>query len=104
MPSLKSSSNARGTDVTREMALKDATEVVQLLSSSPSGLGEEEACRRLEEYGPNEVAREKQQNWVQRLYVAARNPLVILLTILAVLTFATAQSKSDVLGGVVMLV
>src|ERR1051326_9065133 len=86
-----------------EAASKETVEFLQSLGSSPSGLTEEEAARRLEEHGPNEVAREKQQNWVQRLYVAARNPLVILLTILAVLTFATAQTRSDILGGVVMI-
>ena len=95
--------NARVGDGVHEAASKETVELLQSLGSSPSGLTEEEAARRLEEHGPNEVAREKQQNWVQRLYVAARNPLVILLTILAVLTFATAQTRSDILGGVVMI-
>jgi len=104
MSSPKTPSNTRAADVAHEVALKESAEVLQSLGCSLSGLTEEEAARRLAEYGPNEVAREKQQNWLQRLYVAARNPLVILLTILAVLTFATAQSKSDVLGGIVMLV
>ncbi len=36
-------------------------------------------------------------------YTAAINPLVILLTVLAILTFATAESSSDYIGGVVML-
>jgi Mg2+-importing ATPase len=40
---------------------------------------------------------------LHRLWTAVRNPLVILLMILAILTFATAQSSSDYAGGVVML-
>ena len=58
------------------------------LGTSPAGLTEEEAAARLEQYGPNEVGREKHEGWLQRLYVAARNPLVILLTVLAILSFA----------------
>src|ERR1035438_5764696 len=38
-----------------------------------------------------------------RLWVAVRNPLVILLTILAVVTFATAEGASDMIGGWVMV-
>ena len=64
---------------------------------------EEEAAGRLAQFGPNEVAAEKQQGWLQRLCLAARNPLVILLTILATVTFATATTRSDVVGGWVML-
>ncbi|MGA9451558.1 MAG: magnesium-translocating P-type ATPase, partial [Verrucomicrobiia bacterium] len=37
------------------------------------------------------------------LWIASRNPLVILLTILAIITFATAADSSDYIGGSVML-
>ena len=72
--------------------------------TSPAGLSEAEAAARLEQYGPNEVAHERRHEWLHRLWIAVRNPLVILLTILAILTFATAESSSDYAGGVVMLV
>ena len=52
---------------------------------------------------PNEVAQEKKHDWLWRLWVAVRNPLVILLTILAVVTFATAEGTSDTIGGWVMV-
>ena len=68
--------------------------VLQRLGTSPAGLTEEEAAARLEKYGPNEVAHEKQQSWLQRLYIAARNPLVILLTVLAILSFATGDFRA----------
>ena len=61
--------------------------MLQRLGTSLSGLSEEEASARLEKYGLNEVAHEKQQSWLYRLYIAARNPLVILLTILAIISF-----------------
>ena len=53
----------------------------------------------MEEVGPNEVGREKHEGWLQRLYIAGRNPLVILLTVLAVLSFATGDFRA----GTVML-
>ena len=69
------------------------------MGSRAAGLTEDEAAARLAQYGPNQIARERRQSWLQRLYLAARNPLVILLTILAILSFATNDYKA----GTVML-
>ncbi|HTL58324.1 MAG TPA: magnesium-translocating P-type ATPase [Candidatus Limnocylindrales bacterium] len=102
MPSLKSSNNQRVIDFAQEVAMKDSTEVLQLLGSSSAGLTEEEVAARLEKYGPNEVAHEKRHGWLERLYVAARNPLVILLTVLAIISFVAPQG--DVITGIIMLV
>src|SRR6266566_5879931 len=82
-----------------EAARLEPAEVLRLMETSAEGLSAEVAGERLEHYGLNEVAREKKQNWLQRLYLAARNPLVILLTILAILSFATNDYKA----GTVML-
>src|SRR5262245_41964344 len=89
----------RAADSTRDAATKEVSELLQGLRTSPNGLSEEEAARRLEEFGPNEVGREKHEGWLQRLYVASRNPLVILLTVLAILSFATGDFRA----GTVML-
>ena len=48
---------------------------------------------------PNEVAAEKEHTWIHRLFTAARNPLVILLTVLATVSYATG----DLRAGSVML-
>ncbi len=82
-----------------EAARLDGPEVLRSMESSPDGLSSEAVSQRLEQYGANEIAREKKQSWVQRLYLAARNPLVILLTVLAVLSFATGDFRA----GTVML-
>ncbi|HEY5909604.1 MAG TPA: magnesium-translocating P-type ATPase [Verrucomicrobiae bacterium] len=89
-----------GTDPTSEAAGKGAADVLQSLNSSINGLTEEEAGVRLEQHGPNEVAREKKQGWIERLYFAARNPLVILLTVLAIVSFATGDPGA---GSVMLL-
>jgi len=70
-----------------------------MLGASAAGLSEEEAATRLEEHGPNEVAYERKENWLQRLWVAARNPLVILLTVLAILSYSTG----DFAAGTIMM-
>ena len=87
-------SSPRTPDLAHESAIKDASEVLQGLGSSPTGLAEDEVARRLAEYGPNEVGREKHEGWLQRLYLAGRNPLVVLLTVLAILSFATGDFRA----------
>jgi Mg2+-importing ATPase len=95
----KNSNEPCAADPVQEAAMRESSEVLEQLGTSPAGLTEEEAAERLERYGPNEVAAEKQQGWLQRLYVAGRNPLVILLTVLASVSFAT----QDFRAGTVML-
>ncbi len=86
-----------------EMAHLDAAAALQRLATTPAGLTPEAVAERLEKFGPNEIGKEKQQGWLNRLLHAVQNPLVILLTILAVVTFVTAESSSDMIGGWVMV-
>ncbi len=103
MPVSTDTIHRNGSDVLREAATHEAAEILQRLKATPAGLTDEEAAGRLETYGPNEVGQEKKHDWLWRLWVAARNPLVVLLTILAVVTFATAEGTSDTIGGWVMV-
>ena len=83
-----------------EAAAKSADEVLEMLGTSAAGLSEDEAAARLEEYGPNEVAQEEKKGSFHRLYVSARNPLVILLTVLAILSYSTGDFPA---GTIMML-
>ena len=103
MADLKNSTNHKASDFIHDAAMEESSAVLQRLGTSLAGLSEEEASARLGKYGLNEVAHERQQSWLYRLYIAARNPLVILLTVLAILTFVTAETRSDYFGGVVMV-
>jgi Mg2+-importing ATPase len=103
MPVEKKTNGQRANDLLRDAATHEAAEILQRLNTSPAGLSEAEAAERLEVFGPNEVAQEKKHGWLQRLWIASRNPLVILLTVLAIFTFATAADASDYIGGSVML-
>lgn len=86
-------------ELVRDAATKDASELLQRLETSINGLSDGVAAERLEVFGPNEVAQEKHHGWIERLWLASRNPLVILLTFLAVVSFATGDFRA----GIVML-
>jgi Mg2+-importing ATPase len=64
-----------------------------------NGLTAEEAERRLREHGPNTVAQEAHHGWIGLLRHAIFNPLVILLLVLATVSYLT----DDVRAAVVML-
>jgi Mg2+-importing ATPase len=94
MPGLKNSANPKASEAVHDAATDEAAIVLQRLGATPAGLSEAEAAVRLEQFGANEVAQEKHQSWLNRLYVAALNPLVILLTVLAILAFVTGDFRA----------
>jgi Mg2+-importing ATPase len=83
-----------------EAASIDPAQVLEKLQTSPRGLTQEEAERRLEKYGPNVVAQEHSHPRLRLLLKALINPLVILLVVLAIVSFLTG----DLRAGVVMIV
>jgi len=103
-PPKRKAPNVRLSSRLNEAARMDAPEALHLLESAAEGLTETVACERLQQVGPNEVSREKRHDWLVRFLHAVRNPLVILLSILAVITFATAEGPSDIAGGWIMVV
>ena len=72
-----------------EVAAFDADQVYHRLGTSEQGLSSEEAARRLDEHGPNVVAKEQHFRRTKLLLHACRNPLVILLLVLAALSWYT---------------
>ncbi|HWV99118.1 MAG TPA: magnesium-translocating P-type ATPase [Candidatus Acidoferrum sp.] len=102
MSGQKNANSQRPAELAHEAASKDAAEALQVLGTSLAGLTEEEAAARLEQYGPNEVAREKRHDWFGRLFMAVRNPLVILLTVLATVSFLAPQGD-PITGGLMMV-
>ena len=69
-------------------------EVMANLETSPNGLAEAEVERRGAVYGPNEVGQEQHHGWAFRLWGAVRNPLVVLLTVLAITSYATGDARA----------
>jgi Mg2+-importing ATPase len=99
MPVIKDPNGDRMAELARDAATLDSAEVLRRVGTSTNGLSDEEAAERLEVFGPNEVAQERRHGWLERLWLASRNPLVILLTLLAIVSFATGDFRA----GVVML-
>jgi Mg2+-importing ATPase len=87
-----------------DAARTDGVELLQLLHSTPTGLSQVEAEQRAETVGPNEVAQERRQGWFLRLLKILRNPLVILLTALSAVSFATGDARAGtVMAAMVVL-
>ena len=77
--------------------------VLRELETRAEGLTAEEAEHRLEIYGANVVAPDVRFTRLRLFVRACLNPLVILLSILAIISFATAENSSDMVGGVLMV-
>jgi P-type Mg2+ transporter len=67
---------------------------LRLCDSGVEGLTQAEAERRLEVHGPNEIATQRPIGWPVRLLHTLRNPLVILLAILAIVSVATGDVRA----------
>ena len=100
MHAVKEPNGDRVAELVHDSATKSTEAILLRLKTSANGLTEQEGTERLEVFGPNEVASEKKEGWLHRLYVSARNPLVILLTLLATISFATGDFRA---GTVMML-
>jgi Mg2+-importing ATPase len=77
-----------------EKARADTDTVLKELGSQLGGLSEAEADSRLKQVGTNEIAREKRQSALMRLLVNIKNPLVLLLLALGVLSYLTGDLKA----------
>ncbi|MGD0518161.1 MAG: magnesium-translocating P-type ATPase, partial [Thermoguttaceae bacterium] len=83
-----------------EVAQNTPDVVLGKLQTNENGLTQEEAEKRLEKYGPNVVAQEQRLGRLKLLGHACMNPLVILLLILAVVSYWTGDAGA----GTVMLI
>jgi Mg2+-importing ATPase len=81
----------------REISALSADEALKRLRSRAEGLTHAEAQKRLAEYGFNEAQAEKHDNWFWALLLNFKNPLVILLVILAALSYFTGDDKTSIL-------
>jgi P-type Mg2+ transporter len=79
-----------------EKAHADVDAVLKELGSQPAGLSAAEAASRLAQVGTNEIVRERRQSALARLLGNVRNPLVLLLLSLAVLSCVTGDLRATV--------
>jgi len=77
-----------------ESAAKDTAGVYALLNTSAEGLTADEAAARLAEHGPNVLAKDQRVGLGKLLWRAILNPLVVLLAVLAAVSFATGDARA----------
>ena len=79
-----------------QLACQDDASVLAQMGTSLEGLSPLEVGKRLQQYGPNEVAREKKSSWPGRLWNNIRNPLVVLLVALAIISYLTSDLRTTI--------
>jgi Mg2+-importing ATPase len=79
-----------------QAAGKSPADVCAGLDTTLQGLSAEQAEQRLQEHGPNTVAREVHYRRLRLLAHALVNPLVILLAVLATVSFLTGDMRAAV--------
>src|SRR5512142_3022220 len=94
MENLRSANKPKVSDQLLEMARKEPDAVLKELESQSNGLSMAEAEARVKRYGLNEIARERRQSPLMRLWDNIRNPLVILLIALGVLSYITGDLRA----------
>jgi len=88
------SSSIRVSPLLAELAEAEPAVALERLGSSPEGLSDEEAARRLEQHGPNVVASDERHTRLRLLLRACLNPLVLLLALLAIVSLATGDVRA----------
>jgi len=79
-------------------------EVFNLLNTSPNGLGEDEAKRRLEAFGYNEIPEEKKVSEVLNFLFHFNDPLIYILLVSGIITiFLHDVVDSAIIFGVVLV-
>ncbi|MGZ6346092.1 MAG: magnesium-translocating P-type ATPase [Anaerolineales bacterium] len=79
-----------------ESARTDINTVLAQLDTTANGLSPDVIGARLDQFGPNDFAREKRRTWIMRLWDNIKNPLVILLVLLGVISFLTGDMRATI--------
>ncbi len=87
-----------------ELSGASPADVVARLESTTQGLTTPEAARRLLLHGANEMVATRAGGWLARLWSAVRNPLVLLLTTLGVVSAATGDLRAATVIGAMIVI
>ncbi len=85
----------RGPDVIAHLAVEPLHDVLHTLGTDPRGLTLAEAGLRQTRHGPNEIAHDKPPHWTVQLLGAFNNPFVMVLLVLAAISFLTDVYFAD---------
>jgi len=85
---------SRVPDILVNAAKMDTTAVLAEFATSREGLTSDDALARRDRYGPNVLAKDKRKSLAVLVSHAVLNPLVILLAVLATISFATGDPRA----------
>jgi len=74
----------------------ESKEAINSLGSRASGLTDSEASARLDQYGPNVAVKEKKKSILSRLVDNMKNPLMVLLSVLGAISYATGDTRGTI--------
>lgn len=103
LANLSGGNKAQFSDQLLEKARVNIDAALKDLESRLSGLGAAEVEARIKRDGLNEIAREKRQSPLMRLWDNVKNPLVILLIALGVLSYVTGDLRATAVIFVMVL-
>ncbi|MBX3422775.1 MAG: magnesium-translocating P-type ATPase [Pirellulaceae bacterium] len=86
-----------------QAATIEAAALLDQIATRTSGLTAAEATERLAEHGPNVLAKDQRPGITRLIYRAIINPLVLLLTVLACISFATGDVRAGLLMSLMIL-
>lgn len=75
--------------------LEEAEQVMKDLDAVPEGLTSDEASKRLEQYGKNELAKPKGKSLIRRFLEQLADPMIIILLVAAVVSGITAAYANE---------
>ncbi len=90
-------------DKLSDFAQAATSSILVIFGTSKDGLSSAEAARRVLKYGLNEIAREKPKSISARLLDNVRNPLVILLSTLGLVSYLTGDMRATIVIFVMVL-
>jgi len=82
----------------------DTATLLSEFSSSEKGISMHKSKELLGKYGRNEIIREKRELWPIRLAKTFYNPLILLLLVLAIISFLTSDMATSLIIGLMVLV
>ncbi len=86
-----------------DSAALDVAGVYARLATRPGGLTSDEAATRLVEYGSNALAKDQRTGLGKLFWRSVLNPLVILLAVLATISFATGDLRAGLVMSIMIL-
>jgi len=97
---LKTAKGAK--DLSVAFAERESAEIMGQFGVSPRGLSQKEVRRRLKTYGPNEAVLEKRVSWIGKFFSYFKDPLLLLLIGLGLISHFTGDSKAAAIIGVML--